>query len=166
MSRNKLVIIDGSSVLYRAFFALPPLTTADGTPTNAVYGFTAMLLKILEDEKPDVVLLAWEGGRTFRHTEYRDYKAQRPRTPDDLAVQTPLARAVTEVLGIAMLQYPGYEADDVIGTITCRGRDAGYHVLVVTGVHVVPDCVNDLACHVSPFSSTGRCCSAPHGLEP
>src|SRR5687767_16031504 len=92
----KLVIIDGSSLLYRAFFALPPLTTVDGTPTNAVYGFTTMLLKLLEDEKPDILLVAFEGGRTFRHDSFQEYKANRPRTPDELAVQTPLARAVID----------------------------------------------------------------------
>ena len=133
MARKKLVIVDGSSLLYRAFFALPSLTTADGTPTNAVYGFTAMLLTILEGEKPDVYLLAFEGGRTFRHVEFQEYKAQRPRTPDDLAVQAPLARAVCDVLGIRILQFQGFEADDVIGTITCRGRDADYDEVVVTG---------------------------------
>lgn len=133
MARKKLVILDGSSLIYRAFFALPPLTTADGTPTNAVYGYTTMLLKIMEDERPDVLLLALEGGRTFRHTEFADYKAHRPRTPDDLAVQTPIARAVTEAFRVPILQHTGYEADDVIGTISCRGRAAGYDVLVVTG---------------------------------
>lgn len=133
MSRTKLVIIDGSSLIYRAFFALPPLTTADGTPTNAVYGFTAMLIKLLEEEKPDILLMALEGGRTFRHAEFADYKAHRPRTPDDLAVQTPIARAMAGAFRIPILQYPGYEADDVIGTVTCRGRDAGHDVLVVTG---------------------------------
>jgi DNA polymerase I len=142
-SRKKLVIIDGSSLLYRAFFALPSLTTADGTPTNAVYGFTDMLLRILREEKPDVILLAMEGGRTFRHTEFTDYKAQRPRTPDDLAVQVPLARAVTESLRIPILQFQGYEADDVIGTVTCRGREAGYDVLVVTGDLDALQLVND-----------------------
>src|SRR4051794_12703013 len=120
---EKLVIIDGSSLIYRAFFALPALTTADGTPTNAVYGFTTMLLKILEEEKPDVLLLALEGGRTFRHVEFAEYKAHRPRTPDDLAVQGPLSRAVAEAFRIPILQHPGYEADDVIGTVACRAAE-------------------------------------------
>lgn len=142
-NKKKLVILDGSSIIYRAFFALPPLTTVDGTPTNAVYGYTMMLLRILEDEKPDVVLLAFEGGKTFRHTEFTGYKSQRPRTPDDLAVQTPIARSVTEAFHIPILQYPGYEADDVIGTITCRARDAGYEVLVVTGDLDALQLVND-----------------------
>lgn len=140
---KKLIILDGSSIIYRAFFALPPLTTVDGTPTNAVYGYTMMLLRVLDDEKPDVALLAFEGGRTFRHTEFTGYKAQRPRTPDDLAVQTPIARAVTEAFRIPILQYPGYEADDVIGTISCRAREAGYDVLVVTGDLDALQLVND-----------------------
>jgi len=143
VARKKLVILDGSSLIYRAFFALPALNTADGTPTNAVYGFTNMLLKVLEDEKPDVLLMALEGGRTFRHTEFADYKAHRPRTPDDLAVQTPIARAVADAFRIPIIQHRGYEADDVIGTITCRGRDAGYDVLVVTGDHDALQLVND-----------------------
>jgi DNA polymerase-1 len=143
VGRKKLVVIDGSSLIYRAFFALPSLTTADGTPTNAVYGFTNMLLKILEDEQPDLILLALEGGRTFRHTEFAGYKSHRPRTPDDLAVQTPIARAVTEGFGIPIVQHRGFEADDVIGTITCRGKAEGYDVLVVTGDHDALQLVND-----------------------
>src|SRR5687768_12247067 len=108
--RPKLVIIDGSSLLYRAFFALPPLNTAEGTPTNAVYGYTTMLLKALEDEKPDTVLVAWEGGKTFRHTEFADYKAHRPPTPDELKIQGTLARDLTEAFRIPMLSVQGYEA--------------------------------------------------------
>lgn len=143
VANKKLVIIDGSSLLYRAFFALPPLTTADGTPTNAVYGFTTMLLKLVEEEKPDILLLALEGGKTFRHTEFADYKAHRPRTPDDLAVQSPIARAVAEAFRIPILQHRGFEADDVIGTITCRGREAGFDVLVVTGDLDALQLIND-----------------------
>jgi len=130
---KKLVIVDGSSLIYRAFFALPPLTTVDGTPTNAVYGLTTMLMTLLEQERPDVILVAFEGGRTFRHDQFADYKAHRPRTPDELAVQGPLAREVLEAFGVPLIQHPGYEADDVIGTLTRRGVEAGYEVLPVTG---------------------------------
>jgi DNA polymerase-1 len=130
---QKLVIIDGSSLIYRAFFALPPLVTVDGTPTNAVYGFTTMLLSLLEQEHPHIVLVAFEGGRTFRHDDFAEYKAHRPRTPDELAVQGPLAREVIEAFGIPILQHSGYEADDVIGTITRRAAAAGFEVLGVTG---------------------------------
>lgn len=129
----KLVLLDGSSILYRAFFALPPLTTADGLPTNALYGFTTMLLKVLEEEQPDVLLLALEGGRTFRHHEFADYKAHRPRMPDDLAAQAPLVRDVAAAFRMPVLEQPGYEADDVIGTVACRAAEAGYEVVIVTG---------------------------------
>src|SRR5438093_13584859 len=87
MSRGKVVVVDGNSLLYRAFFALPVLTTADGTPTNAVYGFTMMIFRLLEEEKPDVILIAQERGRTFRHDRFEHYKSQRPTTPPDLIVQ-------------------------------------------------------------------------------
>lgn len=143
MPRKKLILLDGSSLIYRAFFALPPLTTADGTPTNAVYGFTAMLLKLLEEERPDVILLALEGGPTFRHAEFTSYKAQRPRTPDDLAVQAPLARAAAEAFRLPIVQHPGFEADDVIGTLARRGEEAGFDVLIVTGDLDALQLVND-----------------------
>src|SRR5579883_1077281 len=129
----KFILIDGSSLIYRAFFALPPLTTADGTPTNAVYGFAMMLLKLLEEEKPEILLVAMEGGATFRHTEYEHYKAHRPSTPDDLAAQAPLVERVTEALRVPVVRHQGFEADDVIGTLACRAAEAGYDVLVVTG---------------------------------
>lgn len=166
MARKKLVVIDGSSLIYRAFFALPSLTTADGTPTNAVYGFTTMLLKILEDEQPDLILLALEGGRTFRHTEFTDYKSHRPRTPDDLAVQTPIARAVTEAFRIPIIQHRGYEADDVIGTLTCRGYAEGYDVLVVTGDHDALQLVNDrVKVLMTQRGVTDARCFDPAGVE-
>src|SRR5215210_9170994 len=98
--RPKLVVVDANSLIYRAFFAMPPLMTADGVPTNAVYGYATMLLKLIEQEQPDVILVAQEGGRTFRHTAYDGYKAQRPRTPDDLARQAPLARELTTAFRI------------------------------------------------------------------
>ncbi|MBI3909847.1 MAG: DNA polymerase I [Armatimonadetes bacterium] len=134
MPDKKLVLIDGNSLLYRAFFALPAeLATTAGVPTNAVYGFAMMVVRLLEEERPDCILVAWESGRTFRHEGYRDYKAHRPTTPDDLAVQAPLAREAAEVLRIPAVEVRGYEADDVIGTLARRGKEAGYEVLIVTG---------------------------------
>jgi DNA polymerase-1 len=133
MTQGKLVVIDGNSLLYRAFFALPPLTTADGTPTNAVYGFTMMVLRVLEDERPEILLIAQERGRTFRHEQFDAYKAHRPKTPPDLVVQAKLAREVAEALRIPQLEVTGFEADDLVGTIACRGKAAGYEVLIVTG---------------------------------
>ena len=133
MDRPKLVVVDANSLIYRAFFAMPSLNTAEGLPTNAVYGYAMMLLKLIEEERPDVLLVAQERGRTFRHSTYAGYKAQRPRTPDDLAVQAPLARELTEALRIPIFEHPGYEADDVVGTLACEGQRSGYDVLIVTG---------------------------------
>jgi DNA polymerase I len=131
--RPKLVVVDANSLIYRAFYALPSLTTADGVPTNAVYGYATMLFKLIQEEQPDVIVVAQEGGRTFRHGAYEGYKAQRPRTPDDLAAQDPLARELTEAFRIPIIQQPGYEADDVVGTLACAGRRSGFDVLIVTG---------------------------------
>jgi DNA polymerase-1 len=133
MERKTLVLIDGNSLLYRAFFALPALSAPDGTPTNAVHGLADMLLRLLDEERPDVVLVAQEGGRTFRHEAFGDYKAQRPAAPDDLVRQTQLARELMEAFRIPIVAHPGYEADDVIGTLACAGERAGYEVRIVTG---------------------------------
>src|SRR5262249_26617389 len=129
---GKFVLVDGNNLLYRAFFAVQPLTTSDGTPTNAVYGYTNMLLKLLEEERPDVIVVVFERGRTFRHDAFPDYKIQRPRTPDDLATQVPIAGEMTTALAIPIVELPGYEADDVIGTLACAARGAGWDVRIVT----------------------------------
>src|SRR5436305_13894396 len=133
MSRGKVVVVDGNSLLYRAFFALPVLTTAGGTPTNAVYGFTMMMFRLIEEEKPDIILIAQERGRTFRHDRFEHYKAQRPSTPPDLVVQAALERQVAEVMRIPQVEARSYEADDLVGTIACRAKAEGWEVLIVTG---------------------------------
>ncbi len=129
-----LALIDGNSLLYRAFFALPPLTNAQGEQTNAVYGFTNMLFKIIDEEQPDMMAVAFDlPGPTFRHERFPDYKATRPKTPDELAAQIDMAREVLDTMGIPAYDHPGYEADDVIGTLAARAEQAGHRVLVVTG---------------------------------
>lgn len=116
-----LYLIDGSSYLYRAFFALPPLTSPGGLPTNAVYGFTTMLLKLLSDTQPKYLTVVFDApGKTFRDDIYGEYKAHRPVTPADLTAQIPYVRRVIETFRIHMLSVPGVEADDVIGTLTAR----------------------------------------------
>jgi DNA polymerase-1 len=134
IERPKLILIDGNSLVYRAFFALPELSTAAGVPTNAVYGFTTMLLRLLDEERPQKVLVAFDKDKeTFRHKEYEAYKAHRPRTPDELISQMPLVREVLETIGIPMLEESGYEADDIIGTLSVAGAKSGYEVIIVTG---------------------------------
>ena len=132
----KLLLLDGHSLAYRAFFALPSdLATKAGTVTNAVYGFTSMLTKVMTDERPDYIAVAFDapGGATFRYELDPDYKAGRKETPDLFASQLPLIHEVLETVEIVQLQVSGVEADDVIATLAVRAADEGVDVVIVTG---------------------------------
>jgi DNA polymerase-1 len=129
---KKLFLVDGTSQLYRAYFAIRGLSNRDGLPTNAIYGFTTMLRKMLADEQPEHIAVAFDLGRkVFRHEQFPDYKANRPPTPEDLKVQVPYAKQVCEVLGVPRLELKGYEADDLIATFAERARQEGLEVVVV-----------------------------------
>lgn len=130
-----LALLDGHSLAYRAFYALPPdLATRSGQVTNAVYGFTSMLIRLLGDHSPDGLAVAWDVGRsTFRTEAFPEYKAQRAAAPDDFRSQLPLIREVLEVMEIVQVQQEGYEADDVIASLVRRAVAEGWDVLVVTG---------------------------------
>ncbi|CAH1226120.1 MULTISPECIES: DNA polymerase I [Paenibacillus] len=131
---DKLILIDGNSIIYRAFFAMPPLTNSKGLHTNAVYGFTTMLLRLLEEHKPTHMMVAFDAGKiTFRHEGYQEYKGGREKTPPELSEQFPALKELLQGLGIPQFEIEGYEADDIIGTLTKRADDAGKQVLVVTG---------------------------------
>jgi DNA polymerase-1 len=129
------MLVDGNSLTYRAFFALPTdLATASGQVTNAVYGFTSMLINLLRDHQPDAVAVAFDRPEpTFRHEAIEDYKANRTEAPDILRQQLGLVREVVETLGFPLLEKPGVEADDIIATLATAARDRGDDVLVVTG---------------------------------
>jgi DNA polymerase-1 len=131
---RKLVLIDGSSYLYRAFHALPPLTNSRGEPTGAVLGVLNMLQKLIKEENPELVAVVFDApGKTFRDELFEQYKANRPPMPDELRSQVqPLLDAVT-ALGLPLLRISGVEADDVIGTLARRAADAGLDVLISTG---------------------------------
>lgn len=133
-SKHKIVLIDGNSLAYRAFYALPDtMRTSSGITTNAIYGFTTMVLKILED-KPDFVAIAFDlKGPTFRHKEYKEYKATRQKAPPALTDQMPYVRQMAEALDIPIFEIEGFEADDVIGTLAKEAEDQGFNVLIVTG---------------------------------
>jgi DNA polymerase-1 len=132
-SKSNLLLVDGNSLLYRSFFAMPRLTNREGLPTHAVYGFATVLRKLLAEEKPDLAAVVFDApGKTFRHDIYREYKANRPETPDDLVAQAPYARKLAEVLGLSVLEVEGVEADDVIGTLATRAEGEGYRVYVVS----------------------------------
>ena len=141
---RRLLPLDGHSLAYRAFFALPPdLATTTGQPTNAVYGFTSMLIKTLQDEQPTLVAVAFDRSEpTFRHEQYVEYKANRKETPGDLRSQFGLIFEVLDALGIAHLSVPGYEADDIIATLASQAVDAGMDVFIVTGDRDVLQLVN------------------------
>ncbi|MFK7794986.1 MAG: DNA polymerase I [Gammaproteobacteria bacterium] len=129
-----LLLVDGSSYLYRAFHGLPPLTNHEGTPTGAVYGVARMVRKLIEEEQPQNVAVIFDAkGKTFRHEMYKEYKANRPPMPDDLQVQIAPLHQLIEALGIPLLSVPDVEADDVIGTLAKAAAAENYRVLISTG---------------------------------
>ena len=141
--RDRLLLLDGHSLAYRAFFALPPenFSTTTGQPTNAVYGFTAMLINVLRDEAPTHVAVAFDRGEpTFRHEQWVEYKANRRETPADFRNQLSLIFEVLDALGIRRLSVPGYEADDIIATLATQAERPAS------------------TCSSSP--ATGTCCSS------
>ena len=143
---GRLLLLDGHSLAYRAFFALPAenFSTTTGQPTNAVYGFTAMLINVLRDEQPTHLAVAFDRSEpTFRHEQYVEYKANRRETPEDFRSQLSLIFEVLDALGIARLSAPGYEADDVIATLATRAENEGMDVLIVTGDRDVLQLVDD-----------------------
>jgi DNA polymerase-1 len=142
-TKQRLVLIDGHSLVYRAFFALPSLTDREGNIVNAAYGFTSMLLVALQ-EHPDYVLASFDlGGRTFRHEELAQYKATRRPTPPELSPQFPLTRDIVRAFGIPIYEIQGVEADDVIGTLARQAREQGLHSTIVTGDLDALQLVND-----------------------
>ncbi|MDQ7029697.1 MAG: 5'-3' exonuclease H3TH domain-containing protein, partial [Ardenticatenia bacterium] len=129
-----LVLVDGHALAYRAFFALPAnMATSKGELTNAVYGFTSMLLQVLNDVQPDYIAVAFDVGRTFRHDAFADYKGHRAKQPDELSAQMERIRQVVEALNIPIFAVEGFEADDVIGTLARQAEQQGVETLIVTG---------------------------------
>ena len=133
---SRLFLLDGSAVFYRAYFAFikNPLINSKGQNTSAVYGFLNTLLKILMDERPEYLAIVFDTGQpTFRHELFKEYKATREKMPDDLRDQLPLIRQMADCLGIPILELNGYEADDIIGTLSVKGERAGHDVFMVSG---------------------------------
>lgn len=129
-----LVLVDGSNYIYRAFYALPLLTNSKGFPTNAIYGFTTMLLKLRRELKPDYIVVTFDlKGPTTRHEEFEDYKATRKPMPDDLIPQIPFIKDVVRGFSICVLEKQGVEADDIIGTLTVRAGKKGWRTAIISG---------------------------------
>ena len=134
MTQEVMLLIDGNSLVYRAFHAIPPLSTASGLPTNAVYGFTNMLFGLLKKEAPRRVVVAFDvGKKTFRNADYPEYKAHRPATPDDLQLQFPLVKEIVCAMGIHVLELENYEADDILGTLAAKAEMIQLPTAIVTG---------------------------------
>jgi DNA polymerase-1 len=135
LSRPVFVLIDGHSLAYRAFYALPTsMITTKGALTNAVFGFTRMLLKIIEEQRPAALCVAFDLPQpTFRHKEYKEYKAHRPPSPEEFRSQLPLIKNVLKAMDIPVLEEPGYEADDILGTLSRKGAEEDFDCLIISG---------------------------------
>ena len=131
--KRRLMLIDGHALAYRAYHAIPPLTSPSGEPTNATFGFANMLLKAIQDYTPNHIIATFDVGRTFRHEEYAPYKATRAKMPDDLRAQFGRVQELLEALGIPVCTAEGYEADDVMGTLSLQASQKGLETIIVTG---------------------------------
>lgn len=142
---NRLFLLDGSSLAYRAFFALPEsIATSTGFPTNALYGLSQMLLKIIAEYRPACIVVAWDAReKTFRHEEFEEYKAHRPSMPETLSRQWEHLPELMEAFGIVNLVKPGYEADDILGTLAKEAKRQGIRSMIVTGDRDALQVVND-----------------------
>ncbi|WP_440896082.1 DNA polymerase I [Amphibacillus sp. Q70] len=150
-SKQKLVLIDGNSILYRAFFALPLLTNDKGVYTNAVFGFTKMLMRVLEEENPTHMLVAFDAGKTtFRHETYKEYKGGRQKTPPELSEQFLLVRELLDASSVVHYELEQYEADDIIGTLAKSATESGFNVQVISGDKDMLQLVsNDVHVHIT-----------------
>lgn len=132
--QEKFILIDGNSLANRAFYAIPMLSNSKGFITNAIYGFCNMLFRVMEEEKPQYIAVAFDKGKiVFRHADYSQYKAHRKGTPDELRPQFPILKELLNALNIAVFEAEGYEADDLIGTLACQGDKNGLEVIILTG---------------------------------
>ncbi len=172
----RLLLLDGHSLAYRAFFALPAenFRTSSGQTTNAVYGFTSMLINLLRDEQPTHIAVAFDVSRqTFRAETFPEYKANRSKTPDEFRGQVDLTKDVLAAMGIPVMAEPGFEADDIIATLTTQATDLGYQVLICTGDRDALQLVSDAVTVLYPKRGvsdltrfTPEAVEAKYGLSP
>ena len=131
---EKLLVVDGHSILNRAFYGLPELSNSKGLHTNAVLGFINILMKVMEEEKPDFLAVAFDvHEKTFRHKMFDAYKGTRKGMPDELREQVPLIQDLLVAMGVTVIEAPGYEADDILGTMSRIGEEKGYQVVLLSG---------------------------------
>ncbi len=131
---KKIFLVDISSLFFRAYYAIRPLSAPSGLPVNAIYGFLSMLIKLLKEEKPEYIVFCYDRKEpSFRKELYTEYKANRSEMPEDLALQIPYIKKLADVLGIPSFEIPNYEADDLIGTLTHISLKKRFEVVIVTG---------------------------------
>ena len=148
---EKILLVDGSSILFRAFFALPHFTTTSNIPTSAVYGFLRMLIRIIKDEKPDYLAVAFDKkAPTFRHIEFKEYKAQRPKMPDELSLQFDIAREILQSFGINYFEIDGFEADDIIATFVERLKGENIKISILSSDFDLSQLIDDNVELISP----------------
>lgn len=153
--QDHVILIDGSGYIFRAYHALPPMTRPDGTPVNAVYGFTSMLLKLVDDSDADYLAVIFDTARkTFRSEIYEDYKANRPPPPEDLIPQFSLIRDATRAFGLPQAEMEGYEADDLIATYARQAADAGHRVTIVSSDKDLMQLIDDNISMMDPMKNT------------
>ncbi|MBT5047027.1 MAG: DNA polymerase I [Rhodospirillaceae bacterium] len=153
--QDHVILIDGSGYIFRAYHALPPMTRPDGTPVNAVYGFTSMLLKLVDDSDAEYLAVIFDTARkTFRSDIYKEYKANRPPPPDDLIPQFSLIRDATRAFGLPQAELEGYEADDLIATYARQAADAGQRVTIVSSDKDLMQLVDDNISMMDPMKGT------------
>ncbi|MCK5335151.1 MAG: DNA polymerase I, partial [Gammaproteobacteria bacterium] len=157
-----IILVDGSSYLFRAFHAMPPLTNSKGLNTGAVYGVINMLRKLQDEYQPESMAVIFDAkGKTFRHDMYKEYKANRPPMPDDLREQIEPLHKIVEALGYPMLVVGGVEADDVIGTLAKKASEAGSEMLISTGDKDMAQLVTE---HVTLINTMNNSLMDPEGV--
>ncbi len=149
-----LLLIDGNPIMHRAYHALPPLTSKDGTPTNVIYGFFSILYKLVNEFKPDYLATVFDTPKpTFRNQLFKDYQAQRPKIEDKFAIQIPLLKEGIKLSGIAELEKDGYEADDIIGTLTkILSKDKKNQIFIISGDKDIFQLIKDNVYVVTPVN--------------
>lgn len=149
---NKLILIDGNAIIHRAFHALPPLTK-NGKMVNAIYGFFSMFFKILEDQKPDCIIVCFDMAKpNFRQSLYAGYQATRPKVSDDLAPQFEEIHEILERAKVQIFELEGYEADDLIGTLSVQGKEEGFEIVIVSGDRDLLQLVNSHVKELMPIT--------------
>jgi len=153
--KKKIILIDGSSYIYRAFYALPLLTSPKGEPTGAIYGFYRMISKLIFSLNPEYIAVVFDlPGQTTRHKEFKEYKATRKETPNDLVVQIPKIKKLLQLLGISIIEKQGFEADDIIATLAKKAEKEGFEVIVVSPDKDMIQLIDENIKLLNPISET------------